>query len=71
MLFLANNFTVRKCYSKIYYSRLYYSEMPIYKKNIEYKKFLDSIDRDALRKVLEHFEIKGNMLATLKSFRLE
>ena len=34
---------------------------------IDYKKAFDSIDREALWKVLEHFEIKGNMLATLKS----
>ena len=34
---------------------------------IDYKKAFDSIDRDALWKVLEHFGIKGNMLATPKA----
>ena len=36
---------------------------------IDYKKAFDSIDRDAIRKVLEHFGIKGNMLATLNMLK--
>ena len=39
----------------------------VYVAFIDYKKAFDSIDREALWKVLEHFGIKGNMLATFKS----
>ena len=44
-----------------------YKWKKVYVAFIDYKKAFDCIDRDALWKVLEHFGIKGNMLATHKS----